>query len=174
MVQFKFVGAELFLPRNLALLDTNVLVAFADPGDKDHEQVELFFEVDDTYAFLVAPPVIVEACGVLARRRTNRIALQLLNWLWTPGNVILLPSPHPPKEIGKVLAEHTAWMSKYEVDYVDSYLIEVAHRLTVACELRPFVPIVTFDTGDYLKCSRRGHFFSVYDMKDLQLLEFTA
>jgi len=161
------------VPRNIALLDTNVLVAFADNRDQHHEQALLFLESEDRFRWLVTRPVVVEACGVLMSRRDRRIVLGLLTWMLSPGsNVVLLPAPHPPLDVEAVLWEHSRWMQRFGIDYVDAYLMEIAHRLTTVCELRPHAPIVTFDTGDYFKCSRQGYAFSLYDMRDLQLIEF--
>jgi hypothetical protein len=95
--------------------------------------------------------------------------LSLLQWLGTPGNVIFLPSHHYPT-MSDALIGHTDWMRKYNVDYVDSYLIETAHRITKTCNLKPSAPIVTFDTKDFWRCSSQGHLFSIFDMKDLDLI----
>ncbi|MEF2549265.1 PIN domain-containing protein [Aurantimonas sp. E1-2-R+4] len=172
MTDFLIPPAELRLPRNLALLDTNVLVAFVDERDNLHEQAQLFVEEEIEYALFVAPPVVVEACGLLASRKKEHIAWNLLAWVLTPGIVTLLPSIHPPSDTAAALREHAGWMRRHRVDYVDSYLMEVAHRLSCACDLRPGARIVTFDTGDYFKCSRQGYRFSLYDMKDLQPVDF--
>jgi predicted nucleic acid-binding protein len=169
---FEIAGTTLDIPRNVALVDTNVLVALADDTDQHHEQASLFFDVGTDYQLLVAPPVITETCGMLIRRREMGIALGLMSWLLTPGNAIILPTPHPPVGVDLALSQHTAWMRQFRVDYVDAYLMEIAHRLTTTCDLRPHLPIVTFDTGDYLRSSLRGYSFSVYDMRDFQLIEF--
>jgi hypothetical protein len=104
--------AVLDLPRNLALLDTNVLVAYANDEDALHDQAQLFIESQDEFELIVVPPVIVEACGLLAKRRLQRTVFYLLNWILTPGNVVLLPSPHPPLAVNEILAGHTSWMTK--------------------------------------------------------------
>lgn len=172
MARFDIAGTDLELPRNLALLDTNVLVAFADNEDNNHEQALLFLENVDNYSLTVAPPVVIEACGLLLRRRNQDIVLNLLGWLLTPGNVILLPAPHSPKDVGSTLSSHRDWMRKYEIDYVDTYLMEIAHRITCICEFRPYIPIITFDTRDFFKCALKGYSFSLYDMRNLELIEF--
>jgi hypothetical protein len=127
----------------------------------------------DPYDWVVVPPVIVEACGMLVSRRKNRrAAMWLLAWMLTPGGrVILLPDPNHPMEAAQVLDAHAGWMRKYEVDFVDAYLMHAADRLTRACSLRPHAPVFTFDTGDYLKCSLQGYLFSLYDMRELDLIE---
>jgi predicted nucleic acid-binding protein len=173
MPSFEILGATLDLRRNIALVDTNVLVAYADNSDQYHEQASLFFESDADFQLLVAPPVVVETCAMLIRRRRDRrVALGLISWLLTPGNAIVFPTHHSPGEVSKALFDHSDWMRRFQIDYVDAYLMEMAHRLTTACELRPHIPIVTFDTGDYLKCSLKGYAFSLFDMRDFQLIEF--
>jgi predicted nucleic acid-binding protein len=174
MPLLQIAGTVLDLPRNVALVDTNVLVAFADGADQHHEQTLLFFEAGADFQLLIPPPVLVEATAMLIRRRGLRIALNLIAWALTPGNAILLPDPHSPSEADAALFAHAAWMRRFEVDYVDAYLMEIAHHLTIVCDLRPHIPIVTFDTGDYFKSSLNGYLFSLYDMRDLQLIEFNG
>lgn len=169
---FNIPGIDLDLPRNVALLDTNVLVALADESDGNHEQALTFVLADPDYEFLIAPPVIVESCGLLSKRKNRPISLGLLAWLLNTAGVTLFPAPHPPGEVRPTLSGHAAWMERYRVDYVDAYLMEIAHRVTTKCDLRPHLPIVTFDAGDFLRCSGHGYEFSLYDMRDFQLVEF--
>lgn len=169
---FGVPAGELDLPRNLALLDTNVLVALANPGDQHHEQARLFIDAEDRFELGVIPPVVVEACGLLSRRRDRGVALELLTWIKTPGNVRILPSPHAPLEVSEIFVSHTSWMQQFDLDYVDTYLMETANRISRACDLSPYLPIVTFDTGDFLRCASRGYSFSLYDMRVLDLQEF--
>jgi predicted nucleic acid-binding protein len=166
---FQIPGGEIDLPRNLALLDTNVLAAFANADDSLHDQAKLFIENENDFSLIVVPPVIVETCGLLSKRTMHTRLIDLLRWLWTPGNVVFLPSHHFPN-LSTALAAHTSWMSKFNIDYVDSYLVETAHKITHACDLRPSAPIVTFDTQDFWRCSSKGQSFSLYDMKDLDLI----
>lgn len=172
MVAFKIAEGELDLPRNIALLDTNVLVAYVNPADQHHAQASLFIESEDKYILVVTPPVIVEACGLLSKRRDRQLALGLLAWIRTPGKVMLLPTPYPPLETEPVFISHSDYMKVNELDYVDTYLMETANRISRVCDLRPFLPIVTFDTGDFLKCATKGYTFSLYDMHELALQEF--
>ncbi|MFN4311659.1 MAG: PIN domain-containing protein [Ferrovibrio sp.] len=174
MPQFSIPHTVLDLRRNIALVDTNVLVAYVDKTDALHEQATLFIDEHDFDELIVTPPVIVETCGLLSKRGKRPIAEYLLSWLLTPGHVRLFPNPHSPADTTLTLHQHSMWMKKTNVDYVDAYLMEVAHCLTTACDFRPHVPIITFDTGDYIKCMRRDLFFSVYDMRDFQLIEVTA
>ncbi|WP_332659843.1 PIN domain-containing protein [Brevundimonas sp.] len=170
---FKIAGADLDLPRNLALLDTNVLVAYADDRDNGHEQALLVIDdLGESYKWLVAPPVIVESCGLLMSRRGEGAVLKLLGWLLSSPIITILPSPYPPLSAQSSLRLHTDWMQRLSVDYVDSYLMQAAHLITTECSLRPSVPIVTFDTSDFLKCAIGEYKYSLYDMRDLDLIEF--
>jgi predicted nucleic acid-binding protein len=172
MPQFNIPGAALELPRNLALLDTNVLVAVIDERDQHYEQTAIFVDGEDRFRWFVAPPVIVEACGMLTRRRGRSKALELFRWLLTHENVVLLPALHAPVDVHLMLVSQAEWMRRFEIDYVDAYLMDVADKLTSACNLRPYAPIITFDAGDYIKCSLRGYLFSLYDMRDFSFTEF--
>src|SRR3954463_6701666 len=102
---FPIPGGEIDLPRNLALLDTNVLAAFANEEDSLHEQAKFFIEDENYFSLIVVPPVIVETCGLLAKRTYQAKLLALLQWLWTPGNVIFLPSHHCPN-LSDALTNH--------------------------------------------------------------------
>ena len=84
MPTLDLVGATLDLPRNLALLDTNVLVAYQLSTDRDHDQAEAFVEAGADYELLVAPPVLVESCGMLSSRSGRDAVGRLLSWLLTP------------------------------------------------------------------------------------------
>lgn len=172
MVTFRILGDDIDVPRNVALLDTNVVVAAINENDNLHPDVAAYFDVYDDYVFLVTPPVVVEACGLLSRRRDNPLVVKLMSWLLTPGNNIIFPTHYRPTDVQNVLDNNAKWMRDRQVDYVDAHLMHVATALTNACELNPHVPILTFDTGDYIKCAKQGYKFSVFDMRDLRLQEF--
>ncbi|WP_407067856.1 PIN domain-containing protein [Mesorhizobium sp. M8A.F.Ca.ET.213.01.1.1] len=167
-----FERQEIDLPRNIALLDTNVLVAYMDDRDNYHEQAVLVVDELPDYIWVVTLPVIVEACGLLGRRRDHLVVIQLLQWLLSPGNVWILPSSHPSLSPEQSLWLHSDWMRRHVVDYVDSYLMEIADAITKRLELRPHLPIVTFDTSDFLRCAGSGRRYSLYDMRDLQFVDF--
>jgi predicted nucleic acid-binding protein len=172
MPTFDFVGVALDIPRNVAFLDTNVLVAHQLPADQDHDQAEAFLETVD-YELLVTPPVLVESCGMLTSRSGRKNAVgRFLSWLLTPGhNVRLFPAPHSPLDVSIVLNSHAFWMRQFNIDYVDAYLMEAAHRLTETLSLMPYLPICTFDTKDFFRCWRKGYLYSVFDMRSLELVD---
>lgn len=168
MVMFVVEGAEIDLPRNLALIDTNILVALADPKDDHHYDGWLFVEEQKHFQLAVAPPVIAEACSLLIGSRKRRDQAEwLLNWLLSPGSGIrLLPAPHgsPESAIQRYLGADVAFMTKHKLDYVDAYLMQMAHQITSSCAFRPDLVIVTNDLSDFLKCFGRGYSYRVHNI----------
>ena len=165
-------GVELDLPRNVALLDTNVLVAYADDRDNDHGVALLAIDDNTDYLWLVTLPVVVESCGLLGRRRGDRAVLDLLLWLLTPGNVILLPGSHPSLSADEAIRLHSEWMRQYVLDYVDSHLMDLANLLTEKLGLMSDLPIATFDMTDFFKCAGRGLRYSLYNVRESELIDF--
>jgi predicted nucleic acid-binding protein len=168
----RIADQELDLPRNLALLDTNVLVAFIDDRDNNHDQAVLVVDELTDYVWAVTLPVIVEASGLLGSRRGQPHVLRLIRWLLTPGNAWLLPGSHPSSRPDEMLLRHSDWMSKFVIDYVDAHLMELANVITMQGDFRPHLPIVTFDTSDFFRCAGSGFCYSVYDMRELELVDF--
>jgi predicted nucleic acid-binding protein len=177
MPLYPIEGIELDLPRNLAILDSNILIALALPDDSLHAEVEQFIEEQDQFIFGVPPPVVAEACSfIIGKKKRHDLALNLLRWLLTPGSgVILLPAPHGPREsdIQAYLNADSAWMLKHHLDYVDAYLMHMAHMVTVSCQLKPGLIIITKDMKDYLRCWQQGYSFSVYDITQREVLDFS-
>ncbi|MBR0667371.1 type II toxin-antitoxin system VapC family toxin [Roseomonas hellenica] len=157
----------------MALLDTNVLVAFIDDRDNDHDQAALVIDELTDFVWIVSLPVIVEACGLLGSRRGQSHVRNLLSWLLTPGKAWILPGSHPSLSPDGMLWSHSTWMGKFIVDYVDAHLMELANFITAQCELRPHLPIVTFDTKDFMRCAKNGFLYSLYDMRSLELVDFS-
>jgi len=172
MPLLNFPECELDLPRNLALLDTNVLVAFVDDRDNDHEQAAFVLEELDSHSLVAPIPVIVEAFGLLTSRRGLSKAMSLVRWLSTPGQVSLLPALNIATHEFPTFMRRAEWMAQFSVDYVDSHLMETAHALTERCGLKPHAPIFTFDTRDFLRCATRGRNYSIFDMRELELIAF--
>jgi len=167
-------GVEIDLPRNVALLDTNVLVAYADDQDNDHASAILAIDENTDFLWLVTLPVVVEACGLLGRRRDHGAVLDLLLWLLTPGNVTLLPGSHPSLSPDGAVRRHSDWMRQYVLDYVDSHLMDIADTLTQSLQLMPDIPIATFDTADFFRCAGRGRRYSLYNVREFELIDFAA
>ena len=172
MVALRFAEQSVELPRNGGLLDTNVLVAFADDRDGFHEQAALVLDDYDDYEWVVSLPVVVEACGLLGSRRGAGHVLTLLRWLLVPSNALLLPGSHPSVQADRLLMLQTNWMNQYRVDLVDAHLMDLAHSITSQFDFRPHMPIFTFDTSDFLRCASKGKRYSLYDMRELELVDF--
>jgi hypothetical protein len=58
------------------------------------------------------------------------------------------------------------------VDYVDAHLMELADTITAKFSLRPHMPIFTFDTRDFMRCASHGRLYSLFDMKEMELIDF--
>lgn len=174
MAFLRVSGQDLDLPRNIALLDTNVLVAYINDRDGNHDVAT--FVVDDLpdYVWVVSIPVIVEACGLLGSRRGPGSVLNLLRWILTPGKVLILPGSHPNLLPERMLWSHDAWMRQYVVDYVDAHLMELASVISDQLKLQPHLPIATFDTKDFFRCANKGCRYSLYDMHALEFIDFEA
>ncbi|MDH4743171.1 type II toxin-antitoxin system VapC family toxin [Sphingomonas sp. CBMAI 2297] len=178
MVMFVVDGAEIDLPRNLALIDTNILVALADPDDQHHAYAQQFIDEQDDFQLAVAPPVIGEACSLLIGKRKRRDRAEwLLNWLLSPGSGIrLLPAPHgsPEASVQRYLGADLEWMTRHKLDYVDAYLMQMAHQITSNCTFRPDLVIVTNDMRDFLRCFNGGYRYRVHDVATGDTIDMDA
>lgn len=142
-------GGDVSLPRNIALLDTNILVARFNDRDELHQNALETLEADDRFEWVVTGPVLVEACGLLRSRRSEREVEQLLLWLKTPGGrVSLLSCAEGPNEHHLRLPEHYDFMSARKIDFVDCYLMRVA-TLIAGVLGGGAIPIVTVDSRDF-------------------------
>jgi hypothetical protein len=150
------------ISRNIALLDTNVLVAFVLHSDPKHEWTVLALE-DGKYRWAVSYSAAIEAWNLLVgREKAWSSAHSLITWLLTPGNEDLiddrydeLPTPH-------------SLTQRFKIDVVDANLMHTAHQLTNSCNLLPAAHVATYDTKDFYRCFGTGTLlFNVLDMKDL-------
>jgi predicted nucleic acid-binding protein len=173
MPTLKIAEQTIELPRKLGLLDTNVLVALADKADQFHNDASIVIEECD-YELAISYPVIVEACGLLSSRRGHRSVLNLLELLLQPGSFWLLPGCHPVLETQRMLVANVTWMQKFSIDYVDAHLMDLASVVTDQFDLKPHLPIFTFDTKDFMRCAAGEQRYSLFDMKSLELIDFAA
>lgn len=160
------------LPRNAALLDTNVLVAYFDDTDENHGLALLTLDEDVGYVWLVSTPVVVEACGLLGRRRSQRQVLSLLVRLFTDENVLIFPQIDAIGTPISSIEVHTNWMRQHSVDYVDSHLMNLAHFFSTKFMLRPNLPIATLDMRDFLRCGGKGLRYNLLNIEELELIDF--
>lgn len=150
------------LPRNVALLDTNVLVALANPNDGMHRHTIGALDLAE-YTWAVPHASLIEAWNILAgRERRTDLAYGLMQWVLTPGQVILVGDAIEP-----VSAAHN-YSQSLGIDLVDASLMELANRISSECRIHPAVQIATYDTGDFLRFFGRSDLsFNVYDMRNI-------
>jgi predicted nucleic acid-binding protein len=149
------------LPRNIAFLDTNVLVSLANPNDEWHDQTIAALDMGE-YRWAVALGSLIEAWNFLVGRvRRKEFAYDLMTWMLTPGNAILVGDAVEPVSTAHFYSQ------RYAIDLVDASLIDLADRMSKACELNPAVHVATYDTRDFLRLfGVSGLSFHVYDMRD--------
>lgn len=153
---------ELDLPRNIALLDTNVLVALFDEADPRHADTGAAIDLAQ-FTWGVSYAAIIEAWNFLVGKvKRTDYAIRMMEWILTPGNVALIAD-----EYERVDVAH-GYSRKFGVDIVDATLLDLAHRITQACSLSPSVHVATYDAKDFLRLfGRQDLQFNVYDMRDL-------
>ena len=111
------------LPRTLALLDTNVLVALFDPNDALHLDTAAAVDLGQ-FQWGVSEAVVIEAWNFLAGRVGRpELANQMLQWLLTPGNVILIGDENEGIETAHIYSQ------RHRVDIVDARLLDLADRI---------------------------------------------
>lgn len=170
-------GDELDVPRNLALLDTNFLLAAFNERDRNHENVLAYIELNeqqglpDQYSLYVTLPVIIETWGMLSSQGRDDKKIEFLDWITDRNNVSVLSGLYKPGHFGEIVQRNRSWVAKWTVDYVDAHLMKVADTITRKCNIVPSIPIVTFDS-DFFRCSNQGYQFSIYDVRTLELLVF--
>jgi predicted nucleic acid-binding protein len=119
------------LPRDIALLDTNVLVALANPNDGWHQHTIAALDMRE-YSWAVTHASLVEAWNMLdGRERRTDLAYELMAWALTPGRAILVGDAIEP-----VSTAH-AFSQRIRIDLVDASLIDLADRMSRECGSSP-------------------------------------
>ena len=149
------------VPRNIAFLDTNVLISLVDPNDVWHDQTVAALDMGE-YRWAVVLGSLIEAWNFLVGRvKRTQLAYDLMSWVLTPGNAILVGDAIEPVSTAHLYSQ------RYAIDLVDASLIDLADRVSKACELNPAVHVATYDTRDFLRLfGVSGLSFHVYDMRD--------
>lgn len=150
-------------PTRVAFLDTNVLIAVVQENDGRHGHTEAVLELQD-YHWCVTHSCVLEAWNFLAGKQKNRrLAIQLIDWLFTPGNAFLISDAVEPLSTAHLFSQ------QLHVDIVDANLVDVANRLTVQCDLKPWAHIATYDTRDFLRIHYQKKLkFNVFDMEHME------
>jgi predicted nucleic acid-binding protein len=159
---WRTIEPDIELPRNIALLDTNVLVAFCDPDETTHEHTKAALDMGE-YRWAVTRSALVEASSFLSgKRKKPHLSNYLLEWVMTPGEVICVG------ETTASIDSARSYAIRFHVDFVDAALLDLANRITVHLDLRPAVHVATYDTRDFLRFYGQDDLsFHVYDMRDL-------
>lgn len=166
MAVIRIDGGDVTLPRNIAFLDTNVVVARFDVSDSLHSEALLTLEEDDRFEWVVTGPVIVEASGMLLKRTNLVVVFEMLRWLVTPGNkVYVLTCAEGPNEHEMRLVQQSSVMESRGIDFVDAYLMRIASLIAVSWKV-PFMPIVTSDGRDFFSTRGMGFRYGVIDLRD--------
>lgn len=153
---------ELDLPRNIALLDTNVLVALFDESDPRHADTGAAIDLAQ-FAWGVSYAAIIEAWNFLVGKvKRTDYAIGMMEWILTPGNVALIADDYERVDVAH------SYSRKFGVDIVDATLLDLAHRITRTFALSPSVHVATYDVADFLRLfGQKDLQFNVYDMRDL-------
>lgn len=150
------------VPRDIALLDTNVLVAMFNENDERHGDAIAAVDIGE-FRWAVCKPSIVEAWNLLVGRvKRPDFAYNMMVWLLTPGNVIFI------NDGGQKVETLHSYSSRHHVDIVDAALLDLADKLTRQCGIVPSVHVATYDAADFLRLFGNPDIsFNVYDMRDL-------
>lgn len=143
---------ELIMSPNMAIVDSNVLIAAFIPSEGgQHEAAKAFLELwGESGIALVPVPVLIEAWGMIVGSRKNRSAgLAMLGWALDPMLVRLIPGD------GRHTSEVSSIATKYNVDVVDAWILFLVTDIYIRCELSERVRIATFDIRDFLPCTGR-------------------
>lgn len=153
---------EYQIPRNIALLDTNVLVAMFDQKDGRHQDTVAAIDLGQ-FQWGVSHANIIEAWNFLVGKiKRLDFAYTMMNWLLTPGNAVLIGDA-----IENVEKAHL-YSTNFGIDIVDASLLDTADQITKICSIIPYVHVATYDAADFLRLFGRADLrFNVYDMRDL-------
>lgn len=162
MPVWEIPAREYEIPRNIALLDTNVLIALFDQNDSRHADANAAIDLG-AYRWAVSHATIIEAWNFLVGRvRRPDFARSMMEWILTPGNLLLIGDAIEDVEVA-----HRYSVAE-SIDIVDASIIDIANRISRVCELVPFAHVATYDTRDFLRLFGRSDLaFHVYDMRDL-------
>lgn len=150
------------VPRDIALLDTNVLIAMFDEGDVRHGDANAAVDMGE-FQWGVCKASIIEAWNFLVGKvKRLDFAYNMMRWLLTPGNVTYIIDGRQTIE---TLHDYSV---RHRIDIVDAALMDLADKLTRHCGIFPFVHVATYDAADFLRLFGRADLnFNVYDMRDL-------
>ncbi len=144
---------QLFLHDKCMITDTNLLTSAILPSELHHSSSKEFLETfSSEYDFIIPVEVLIETWGLISGK-TGRIdlALELYNWVASPGNATVVYLGNEFYNASKRISEEV------EVDIVDSILIYSSQTLAASCRLANPIPIATYETRDFIKYVRLMH-----------------
>ena len=131
--------APIDLPRNIALLDTNVLIGVAK---NDAEMLASLDLLGSNY--LISPVIFVETWNMLVGKAKDKAAaFNLADYAMRSPGVILL---HGHRGSFEESDDHTRLL---DIDFADAHLVTTAVQLRGIMNER--ITIVTNDTRDFLR-----------------------
>lgn len=148
------------LPRNVALLDTNVLMGVA----RNDEEMLASLDILGSN-FLISPVIFVETWNMLVGKSKDKAAAyNLADYAMRNPDVILL---HGHSGAFEESDNHTRDL---EIDFADAHLVSTAVRLRGIMNER--VTIVTNDTRDFLRLLPKFRTdFRIFVPSDLEVIE---
>lgn len=159
-------GGMLTLPRNIALIDTNLVVARFDPNDEHHAAAVLTLDEDTRYEWVLTGPVLVESCGMILSRAGAAALARFFSWVVTPGRgIIVMSVAEGPNEHSSRWQEHAEFSIARNLDFVDAYLMRVATILSKSFG-GTLIPIATADS-DFYRGGGTGYCYGVLDYREL-------
>lgn len=165
MLYLEIAGQMIGYERNIAFVDTNIMLdAFSD--DEEIAELSKLMLIEGDYQVYVPWPVVVEACGMLSKRESQLKRQTMLNWLLQPSTPDILPSPHHADELMISFGDHVDYMRQCSIDYVDAHLMEIAHRFTIHGDLKPAATILTRDQRDFLRLFKKKYHYSLDNLDD--------
>ncbi|MFN8541022.1 MAG: PIN domain-containing protein [Thermomicrobiales bacterium] len=165
MPTYLLAEKNLHISRDAVLIDTNVLVAAFSPKEPTSRKDYAKYVLEEEYSLVLIPSVVVvEAWGLIVGRDNARSAgIKMLTWLHETSRVLIVPSHQSSIELVQQVAD------AFFVDCVDAILAEFATEITNLCGLKPWIPIVTYDSGDFTKMFLQPDLrFSIFDMNTLE------
>lgn len=148
---YKVQEASLQIRRDAILVDTNILVKAFLKGEQDQEYIYYFLE-EYEHQLLIPAAVVVEAWGfIVGARKDWDGGHKLMAWLNTPGKAaIIIPQQ------GKFDKEGMLISGLRGIDCVDAVIYQLAHDISVECNLNPALPVATYDTRDFYRLTKHA------------------